>query len=62
MAGARATIRCWRGEGGACHAEILEKTGTLRLITQPPPESLSAGLSDRFSALLDSLVPGGFRL
>jgi glycogen debranching enzyme len=62
LAGARATIRCWRGEGGACHAEILEKTGTLRLITQPPPESLSAGLSDRFSALLDSLVPGGFRL
>jgi glycogen debranching enzyme len=55
LAGARATIRCWRDPTGTCHAEIVEKTGTLRLVRQPPPESLSAGLADRFSALIDTL-------
>ncbi len=53
---ATATIRFWRGDNGRSHAEILEKNGTLRLINQPPPESLSAGPWDRFRALLDTVV------
>ncbi len=53
---ATATIRFWRGENGRSHAEVLEKKGTLRLINQPPPESLSAGPWDRFRALLDTVV------
>ena len=54
---ARATIRFWRSEDGHSHADILEKKGTLRLIHQPPPESLSAGPWDRFRALLDTVLP-----
>jgi glycogen debranching enzyme len=53
---ATATIRFWRGENGYSHAEIVEKKGTLRLIHQPPPESLSAGSWDRFRALLDTVI------
>ena len=52
---ARATLRFWRDPDGACHAEVLEKTGTFRMVKQPPPESLSVGIADRFSALVDSL-------
>jgi glycogen debranching enzyme len=52
---ARATLRFWRDTEGACHAEVLEKTGAFRMVKQPPPESLSAGLTDRFSALVHSL-------
>jgi hypothetical protein len=57
LAGARATIRCWRDENGASHAEVLHKRGTLHLVMQPPLESLSARVRDRFSALADSLLP-----
>jgi glycogen debranching enzyme len=53
---ATAKIRFWRGENGRSHAEILEKTGTLHLIHQQPPESLTAGPWDRFRALLDTVV------
>ena len=51
-----ATLRFWRGEKGRSHAEILEKKGTLHLIHQQPPESLTAGPWDRFRALLDTVV------
>jgi glycogen debranching enzyme len=53
---ATASLRFWRGEHGRSHAEILEKQGTLHLIHQQPPESLSAGPWDRFRALLDTVV------
>lgn len=53
---AAATLRFWRGENGRSHAEILEKRGTLHLIHQQPPESLSAGPWGRFRALLDTVA------
>jgi len=53
---ATAKVRFWRGENGRSHAEILEKTGTLHLIHQQPPESVTAGPWDRFRALLDTVV------
>jgi hypothetical protein len=55
-ASAVATIRFWRGKDGASHGEVVRKRGSLHLIKQPPPESMHAGVRDRFGALLDSLV------
>ena len=49
------SLRCWRDAKGDSHAEILEKKGTVRLLRQPPPESLSAGVADRIKALIESL-------
>ncbi len=56
LAGATATLRFWRDDKGASHGEVLHKRGTFRLVRQPPPESLSAGIGDRFRALADSVM------
>ena len=56
IGGATATIRFWRDAKGRSHGEVVRKHGTLRLVKQPPIESLSAGVRDRFSALADSIL------
>lgn len=56
LSGARATVRFWRDTDGRAHAETLDHHGTFRLVQQPPPESLSAGITDRLRALFDTLV------
>jgi glycogen debranching enzyme len=56
LGGAKASLRFWRDGSGDSHGEVLEKRGTLRLVRQPPPESLSAGLGDRFGALVDNVL------
>jgi glycogen debranching enzyme len=56
LAGATATLRFWRSAEGSSHVEILKKRGTLRIVKQPPPESLSAGLRDRMTALVDTVM------
>jgi glycogen debranching enzyme len=55
LADARATIRFSRDDHGRSHAEVLERHGTLHVIQQPPPESLSAGAGDRLRALFDTV-------
>jgi hypothetical protein len=50
------TLRCWRTADGRSDFEILHKHGTLRVIRQPPPESLTAGVGDRMHALLDTVM------
>ncbi len=55
LAGATASLRFWRDGSGASHGEILDKRGTFRMVKQPPPESLTAGVVDRLTALLDSV-------
>ena len=57
VGGATATIRFHRDGDGETHADVLEKHGTLRVVRQPPPESLSAKVSDRFTALVDGILP-----
>jgi glycogen debranching enzyme len=57
LGGTTATLRFWRDETGVSHAEVVEKRGTFRLLRQPPLESLSAGIGDRFKALFESLLP-----
>jgi glycogen debranching enzyme len=56
LGGATATIRFWRDDSGRSHGEIVHKRGTLHLVKQPPLESLSARVRDRFSALADSVL------
>lgn len=56
LGGATATLRFWRDEHGASHAEVLHKRGTLHLLRQPPPEALDVRLRDRFSALVDRVL------
>jgi hypothetical protein len=51
-----ATLRFWRTADGKSHAAVVRKRGTLRLVHQPPIESLTAGVRDRMSALLDTVL------
>jgi glycogen debranching enzyme len=52
-----ATLRFHRRADGHTEAEVVRKRGPLRLVRQPPPESLAAGLTDRFRALVESVLP-----
>jgi glycogen debranching enzyme len=56
IGGATATLRFHRDGGGHSHVEVVRKRGTLHVVKQPPPESLTAGLSDRFTALVDRVL------
>ncbi|HEX7122699.1 MAG TPA: glycogen debranching N-terminal domain-containing protein [Gemmatimonadaceae bacterium] len=56
LGGATATLRFWRDEHGASHAEILHKRGTLHLLRQPPPEAIDVRVRDRFAALADRVL------
>jgi glycogen debranching enzyme len=52
---ARLSLRFWRRPDGRSEFEVLRKEGTLRILRQPPPESLSAGIFDRLTALKDTV-------
>jgi hypothetical protein len=58
VGGATVTIRFWRDKNGQSHAEVVRRRGTLRVVRQPPPESLFAGIGDRFTALADGIWHG----
>ena len=56
IGGATVTLRFWRDRDHRSHGEIIKKRGTLRLIRQPPLESLTTSVSERVSRLVDGLV------
>jgi glycogen debranching enzyme len=56
IGGATATLRFYRDGKGESHVEVTRKRGTLHVLKQPPPESLTAGPKDRFTALVDRLL------
>jgi glycogen debranching enzyme len=56
VGGATATLRFYRDAGGASHVEVVRKRGTLHVVKQPPPESLTASPGDRFTALVDRML------
>jgi hypothetical protein len=49
-------LRFWRDADGTSHGEVLHKRGDVHLLRQPPLESLSAKTTDRFRALVDSIL------
>jgi glycogen debranching enzyme len=49
-------LRFWRDEQGSSKWEVLHKRGTLHVVRQPPPESVSAHFVDRAAAVLQSLA------
>ena len=53
---ATVTLRCWRNENGRTEFEVLKKHGTLRIVRQPPPESLTAGVADRLHGVLETVT------
>ena len=53
---ASVTLRCTRDAHGTSDYEIIRRHGTLRVVRQPPPESLSARVGDRLTALLSGVL------
>jgi glycogen debranching enzyme len=53
---ASVSLRFWREQDGTSSWQVLHKSGTLRIVRQPPPESLSAGIGERLSGLLQTAV------
>lgn len=54
VGGATVSLRFWREADGSSAFDVLGKRGTLRVVRQPPPESLSATVWDRLAALADT--------
>ena len=55
---ASATIRFYRKENAASDYEILDKRGSLHILRQPTPWSLTATFAERLKDALTSLLPG----
>ena len=53
---ATVTLRFWRTADAKSHFDVVRQRGTLRILRQPPPESLFAGVSDRVGALVDTVL------
>jgi glycogen debranching enzyme len=53
---AKATLRFWRDRDGASKWEVLHVQGTLHVVRQPAPESISATWADRAGAVLESVA------
>lgn len=56
VGGAQVSLRFWLDEDGRSHWGVLHAQGTLRVVRQPPPESLSARWSDRVSAVFETVL------
>jgi glycogen debranching enzyme len=52
----RVTLRFWRDDKGESRWEVLHRQGTLHILRQPPPESVSATWTDRTTAVLESIL------
>ncbi|MDP9348112.1 MAG: amylo-alpha-1,6-glucosidase, partial [Gemmatimonadota bacterium] len=59
VGGATVTMRFWRDPDGDSSYEVLEQEGTLRIVNQPPLDSLSVGIWDWLGALAEGVLPFG---
>ena len=55
---ATVSIRFYRDKGGSSDYEVLDKRGSVHVIRQPSPWSLTAGFAERLKDFLTSLLPG----
>lgn len=53
---ATASLRFWRTDDGRSEWEVLRKQGTLRIVRQPPPESLTADAFDRVTGVIETVT------
>ena len=58
VADAVVSIRFYRLEDGRSEYEICELRGTLHVLRQPSPWSLTATMPERLRDLLEGLLPG----
>lgn len=56
---ARLSLHLKRDAGGYTDYRILERSGHLRVLRQPPPNSVDTGFGDRIASALWSLAPHG---
>ena len=56
--GARIDLRFWRTTNGDSDYEVVEKRGSLHVVRQPSPWSLTATFGERPQDALSSLLPG----
>ena len=56
VGGATVTLRFWRDARGRSKFQVLHKRGTLHVVRQPPPESLSADLWQRLHGVMESVA------
>ena len=56
--GARIDLRFWRTTNGDSDYEVVEKRGSLHVVQQPSPWSLTATFGERLQDALSSLLPG----
>jgi glycogen debranching enzyme len=54
---AKVTLRFVRRSSGRTDYEVIEKVGTLHILRQPSPWSLTAGVGERFRALVSTISP-----
>jgi glycogen debranching enzyme len=55
--GKTTTSICFYRKGKSTHFDVLEKRGTLHILRQPSPWSLTAGLGERIKDVMESLIP-----
>jgi glycogen debranching enzyme len=53
---ARVSLRFARDRNGRTDWDVIHKSGTLHIVRQPPPESVSAGPLDRLQGLLETAL------
>jgi glycogen debranching enzyme len=53
---ATVTLRFWRDADGQSTFDVVRKRGTLHVVRQPPPESLSADLWQRIHGVMESVA------
>jgi glycogen debranching enzyme len=53
---AKVSLRFWREHDGSSSWDVLHRQGSLHIVRQPPPESLTAAWPDRAAALFESLM------
>ena len=54
---ATVTLRFLRTQTGRSEYDVLHRRGTVHVVRQPPPESLTATWSDRLAGALESILP-----
>ena len=55
VGGAKVSLRFWREANGESSWETLHRQGSLRVVRQPSPESLSAAWTDRTEGMFESI-------